>query len=115
MMRVALCASLLVAIPSATAAHHGWSSYDQDREIRLEGSFTSVSWANPHGTAKMMRNGESWDVILAPISRMEARGLTRSMIAPGQTIRIVGYARRDGTREVRLERIIVGDKTIELR
>ncbi len=34
-------------VPSAFA-HHGWSSFDQDRPIYLEGKAVKVSWANPH-------------------------------------------------------------------
>lgn len=34
-------------IPSAFA-HHGWSSFDQDRPIYLEGKAVKVSWGNPH-------------------------------------------------------------------
>jgi hypothetical protein len=111
-----LCAAIFVAsVPVAAIAHHGWSSYDAQREIDLTGGLRSVSWTNPHGTATMVWGGQSWDVVLAPVSRMEARGLTAEMIAPGQRIRIVGYPRRDGTREMRLERVIVGDRTVELR
>ena len=29
-------------------AHHGWSSFDQDRPIYLEGVVKSVKWQNPH-------------------------------------------------------------------
>lgn len=119
MIRLALCASTfiaaVVAVPAAAPAHHGWSSYDQNSDVRLRGSLSSVSWGNPHGTATMNWQGQRWDVILAPVARMEARGLTREMIAPGQTIGIVGYPRKDGTREIRLERVIAGGKTVELR
>lgn len=115
MTKSALLALSTLALPAAALAHHGWSTYDSTKVIDLNGSFTAVSWSNPHGTAKMKWNGKTWDVILAPVSRMEARGLTAAMIAPGQKIRIVGYPRRDGTAEMRLERVIVGGKTIELR
>ena len=40
------CASSLLA-PRAFA-HHGWSSFDQDRPIWLEGKAVKVSWGNPH-------------------------------------------------------------------
>lgn len=30
------------------AAHHGWSSFDQDRPIYLEGKVVEVKWRNPH-------------------------------------------------------------------
>ena len=29
-------------------AHHGWSSFDQDRPIYLEGRVVKSSWQNPH-------------------------------------------------------------------
>ena len=29
-------------------AHHGWSSFDQDRPIYLEGKAVEVKWRNPH-------------------------------------------------------------------
>lgn len=35
------------ALPTAWA-HHGWSSFDQDRPIYLEGKVVSSKWQNPH-------------------------------------------------------------------
>lgn len=101
--------------PAAALAHHGWSSYDATNTIRVTGPLASVSWGNPHGTATMNWQNKRWDVILAPVSRMEARGLTQEMIAPGKQVTLVGYPRKDGTAEMRVERVIVGDKTVELR
>lgn len=110
---IAVAAAL--AIPSAALAHHGWSTYDEAKTIKLSAPLTGVRWANPHGTAKVQYQGKQWDVVLAPVSRMEARGLTQAMIGPKQTVTLVGYPRRDGTPEMRIERVIAGDKTVELR
>lgn len=46
-------AVLVAAIASPFAAtrtwaHHGWSSFDQDRPIYLEGKVVSSKWQNPH-------------------------------------------------------------------
>lgn len=103
----------LAALP--VAAHHGWSSYDESKPITLNGTFSELSWGNPHGAAKMRWQGKSWDVILAPTGRMEARGLSRAEVEPGQRLRLTGYARRDGTAEMRVERVMIGEKTVELR
>lgn len=35
-------------LPLAAVAHHGWSSFDQDTPLYLEGRVKSVRWANPH-------------------------------------------------------------------
>ncbi|TWO69955.1 hypothetical protein FN976_16540 [Caenimonas sedimenti] len=37
-----------LALPLLARAHHGWSSFDQDRPIYLEGKAAAVKWRNPH-------------------------------------------------------------------
>jgi hypothetical protein len=39
-------APLLLWLP--VRAHHGWSSFDQNRPIYLEGRAKNVAWRNPH-------------------------------------------------------------------
>ena len=44
---------IALALPVAgiylpTLAHHGWSSFDQDRPIYLEGKVIKSAWQNPH-------------------------------------------------------------------
>ena len=34
-------------------AHHGWSSFDQDKPLYLEGKVESVAWRNPHAECKL--------------------------------------------------------------
>lgn len=114
-MKRALILVVALAIPTAAAGHHGWSSYDTEQVLRLDARFTSVSWSNPHGHATMTYRGKQWHVVLAPVARMEARGLTPAMIAPGKRVQLVGYPRKDGTSEMRIERIAVEGKTVELR
>jgi hypothetical protein len=36
------------AAPAAALAHHGWSSFDQEKPVYLEGRVKTVRWANPH-------------------------------------------------------------------
>jgi hypothetical protein len=45
--RAFLAAASAAAVPAAWA-HHGWSSFDQDRPIYLEGIARKVAWRNPH-------------------------------------------------------------------
>ncbi|MBL0924693.1 MAG: hypothetical protein IBJ12_09555 [Sphingomonadaceae bacterium] len=105
----------LAFVASAVAAHHGWSSYDASKTLTIDATLSDLSWGNPHGQAKTRYKGKTWTVIFAPVSRMESRGLTKEMVGPKRKVRLVGYARSDGTPEMRIERVIVGDKTVELR
>jgi len=115
MLKKAIFAAALLMVPAAALSHHGWSSYDDSRVIKHRASLIDVRWSNPHGTAKVRYNKAVWDVILAPVSRMEARGLSKAMVGPGRMVILEGYPRRDGTHEMRIERVTAGKRTIELR
>ena len=108
-------ATLSVVAAAPAAAHHGWSSYDAGKTLTVTAPLKAVSWGNPHGSAKVDWQKAEWDVILAPVSRMEARGLSQEMVSKGQTVTLIGYPRTDGTKEMRIERVIVDGKTVELR
>ena len=103
----------LVATPAL--AHHGWSSYDASKVIRVTAPLSAVTWGNPHGTAKVAWQRKTWDVILAPTARMQARGLTRAMLESGKPVTLIGYPRRDGAAEMRIETVIAAGKKVELR
>lgn len=112
---VSSLAMLLMFAPSAGFAHHGWSSYDSTTPLSVTAPLSSVSWGNPHGSAKVMWQKKEWTLILAPVSRMEARGLTKAMLTSGKPVTLIGYPRSDGTAEMRIERVTVDRKTVELR
>lgn len=115
-MRHAIMAAILALLPMLAAnAHHGWSSYDAAQVLTVKAPLKALRWENPHGTAKVNYDRAEWDVVLAPVSRMEARGLTRDMVDKGQVVTLIGYPRADGTKEMRIERVIVDGKTVELR
>lgn len=101
--------------PVVSFAHHGWSSYDAEKVIKVTAPLSDVSWGNPHGSAKVDYQKRSWTVILAPVARMEGRGLTKAMLTSGKPVTLEGYPRRDGAAEMRIERVTVQGKTVELR
>ncbi len=47
-LMLATLASPALGLPLVARAHHGWSSFDQDRPIYLEGRATQLKWQNPH-------------------------------------------------------------------
>lgn len=115
-LRRGAAAVLSVFVVGAIAlAHHGWSAYDETKPLTVDGTIKTSSYANPHGTLTFETDGKTWEVVLAPTSRMQTRGLTEAMVAPGTRARIVGYAHKQRASEMRAERITVGGKTVELR
>lgn len=117
MFRAFPMAALVVALalPAAALAHHGWSAYDAEKTIKVTAPVTEVTWGHPHGGAKVRYQGKVWDVVLAPVTRMEARGLSQAMLTAGKPVTLEGYPRKDGVAEMRIERVTVDGKTVELR
>lgn len=111
----ALLALLLALCVLPASAHHGWGSYDADRVMRFDAELLEVRYANPHAEVSVEHEGQRWTVVLAPVSRMTARGLPDGALVAGKTITIEGYPRSDGTPELRAERVVVDGKTVELR
>ena len=111
----ALLAPFLVAIALPAAAHHGWSEYEQDKPLTLTGKVASSGYEHPHGFIRLETPGKTWVVVLAPPSRMQARGLPPEAIKPGAQVSVVAYANRSKAEEARAERITADGKTVELR
>jgi hypothetical protein len=44
---------LMAAISTPVLAHHGWSSFDADRPLYLEGRAAKVVWSNPHAEIEL--------------------------------------------------------------
>ena len=113
-----LVSGIIVAaltVPVQVTAHHGWSEYDTSKAQKLTGKIVESGYEHPHGHVRMQAPGKTWNVILAPPSRMERRGLAKESIKPGASVTVEGYANRDKPEEMRAERIIIDGKTIELR
>ena len=102
-------------ISLSTSAHHGWSEYDSAKELKLTGKIVESGYEHPHGHVRLEVPGKTWQVVLAPPSRMERRGLEKDALKPGVTATVVGYPNRSKPEEMRAERIIVNGKTVELR
>ena len=105
----------VLALPLAVAAHHGWSEYDTSKAQKLTGKIIQSGYEHPHGHIRFEAPGKTWNVVLAPPSRMERRGLEKGMLKPGVTATVEGYPNRDKPEEMRAERITINGKTVELR
>jgi len=107
--------SLFFAAGSALA-HHGWSEYDAKQSMTLTGAIVEYGYENPHGFVVIKAGDRVWRVILAPPSRLKARGLPVTSLKPGMKATVVGYPHRREVNELRAERIMLeGGSAVELR
>ena len=112
MKRIAIVTTLMA---TQAFAHHGWSEYDASQPLQLVGTIEESGYVHPHGFVRLKTADKSWTVVLAPPSRMENRGLSKEMLAPGSRAMVEGFPNRNNLDELRAERITIGQKTTALR
>lgn len=115
MRRLVLTTAVLAALATTAVAHHGWGSYDAGKKLSIEAAVESLSWQNPHAHVMLKHQDATWEVTLAPVSRMARRGLSEDMLKSGTMIVAEGYPSTRNDHEMRAERITVGGKVFEMR
>lgn len=105
----------LLAVPLAAEAHHGWGGFDRDKVLDHSGPVARSTYANPHGTLYMVKDGQELTIELAPTSRMQARGLSADDVAVGKTVRVYANQNRGNPNVYRAEWVEVAGRRVELR
>ena len=103
----------LSALPAS--AHHGWAG-NFTEEFEISGTVeTGVNLAGPHGTMKILANGQVWDITLAPPARTNRAGLNEDVIPVGAEVTIHGHRNRDSNRfEIKTERVTWNGRTFNV-
>jgi hypothetical protein len=114
-IRAAACIVATAASVGVAWAHHGWGSYDATKVFTISAPVETLSWADPHTHITLKYKGDTWEATLAPLFRMQARGLTQEMLKPGTVVMVEGYPSTQKQHEMRAERITVAGKAVELR
>jgi hypothetical protein len=114
--RSLMLAAMVVVTPPLALAHHGWGGFDTSKVLDFSGEIVRATYANPHGTIYMMRDKAEITIELAPVSRMEARGLAEADVAKGKTVRVYAYQNRGNPAVYRAEWIEpAGKARVQLR
>jgi len=112
-LSIAALSAVFVLAAGGASAHHGWTNY-QDQEGRVAGVVESAELGAPHGVLKVRAADGVWDVMLAPPAAIQRSGLTLQAVPAGTRVTAMGHKRTDGSREIKTERLVVGDKTYDL-
>lgn len=116
LLRTAGLAGLAVTLGTGGAlAHHGWGSYNSATLLAIEGPILEASYQYPHAGLVLEHDGARWEIVLAPPSRMDRRGIPDGELAPGVAVKVEGYPSTVHAAELRAERITVNGRTVELR
>ncbi|GBD30553.1 hypothetical protein HRbin32_01661 [bacterium HR32] len=105
----------VLAFAGLAYAHHGWSSYDEDRTVTASGPVEEVHFEHPHATVRVRAEDRSWLVVLPPPTRAANLGLSPDLLRPGTRVVAVGHPHRREAGEMRALLISVRDRTFRLR
>lgn len=79
------------AVPLGVHAHHGWSSFDPERPIYLEGKVLKVRWQNPHAELELEIPAElklpadlAQRVVPAQTSPVDGKALLAKAVLPNR-------------------------------
>jgi hypothetical protein len=103
----------LLCVPAVLSAHHTWP-VNSSKLVTVKGTVTEISWANPHPMISLDVRGddgaiEKWSVGGPALNRMEANGWTKTTLKLGDVITGIGYQFADGSKVLRLEKVVLAD------
>jgi hypothetical protein len=109
-----LAAMLAAVLPLVTFAHHGLAAYDMSKSVTVKGTVTEFSFINPHAAIYLdvkddKGNTEKWMVEADSPNNLARAGWTRNTIKFGDEISVVGNRMKDGSKVLRLQKIIFAD------
>ena len=112
---LALGAIGILIVASTLSAHHRWP-VNRSAEVTVQGTVKAYTWSNPHVMISLdvrADNGsvESWEVGGPSINQMASNGWDKSTLKAGDVITVYGFRFSDGSRILRLERIVKSDGT----
>jgi Family of unknown function (DUF6152) len=110
-----LVAAIALLMPCGLiSAHHGSSNYDMSKSTSLKGTVTEFAFINPHSAVHLdvkddKGNVEQWLVELDSPNNLSRAGWNRNSIKAGDMVTIVGNRSKDGSKVLRLQKVIFPD------
>ena len=98
-LMLATVGTLLVAL-SAEAHHSFTATYDESKEVRIEGTLVSFHFRNPHASVDILAEGENgemirWGIEWGGAGQLASQGVTRDSLKAGDHVVITGNPSRD--------------------
>lgn len=109
----ALLLSLLLLLPAATLAHHGWG-WATGEEFEVTGTIVDIRLGNPHGEVDILVDGVRWVVEVGQPWRNERVGLDGELVK-GRQITVHGHRSADESANlVKAERVVIDGRDYNL-
>ena len=118
MRNALLAATLLTIVAPEAAAHHSFAVFfDETKSVSVSGSVTEFRFTNPHAVIEITRKTpqgqtETWRAETNAVTLLRRRGWTAESLKVGEIVTIDGWPSRDGSRYLRVRRVVRSDGTV---
>jgi hypothetical protein len=118
MRNALLTTALLMWVVPQTAAHHSFAVFfDDTKSVTVSGSVTEFRFTNPHAIIEITRKTpqgqmETWRAETNAVTLLRRRGWTAESLKAGDMVTIDGWPSRDGSRYLRVRRVVKSDGTV---
>jgi Family of unknown function (DUF6152) len=115
MHKVAATLSLMMLTSIPAFPHHAFAAeFDAKKPITLTGTVTKIEWTNPHARFYVSVTDPGggttvWDLELASPNGLMRRGWSRTSIKPGDTVTVMGYLAKDGSKMANTRSVTLTD------
>jgi len=106
--------AVLLLSPVSASAHHGWAAFASEpgSQITLKGIVKEFHFVNPHSVVELVVKDDKgqiqvWEGELTSKNNLAPRGWTAISLEKGEEITITGYPARNGSRAMRITRIVL--------
>ena len=99
--KVALLATVLLALAVTVSAHHGSAAYEMDKSVTVKGKITDFQFVNPHVLIFMDVKDDSgkltnWAGELTSPNRLTRLGWNKDTLKVGDDVTMVGAPSKSG-------------------
>src|SRR5262245_47241181 len=99
-----VCLAMLAGAVSVPAQHTVAAKFDLQKPLSLTGTVTQIDWSNPYTHVLIKVPGKPlpalWAVEVDGAIILASNGWSESSVTPGETIRVEGFAARDGSNQI---------------
>ena len=102
---------VLLTASSPAFAHHGLAGYDMTQTLTIKGTVTEFAFINPHSAIHIdvkdeKGNVEKWLVEADSPNNLSRAHWNKDSIKPGEEVSIVGNRAKNGSRVMRLQKVV---------
>lgn len=104
----------VLSAPANVSAHHGSANYDMSKSVSVKGAVKQFAFTNPHSAIYLdvkddKGNAAEWLVEADSPNNLARNGWTRESIKAGELVTVVGNQLKDGSKVMRLQKVIFAD------